>query len=94
MEIKSSTQVLNSPLKNQKNISDEVSPNRGGGVVPPPEKTDTVAISAEAQALLDEVTPNRGGGNVVVTKPTSENEQALSDEITPKRGGGNVVVKT
>ena len=94
MEIKSSTQVLNSPLKNQKTISDEVTPNRGGGGVLVPDKTDTVTISPEAQALLDEATPNRGGGNVVVTKPTSENEQALSDEITPKRGGGNIVVKT
>lgn len=59
MEIKSSTPALNpSQIKQvpaQKIESETVKTNI----------TDSVTISAEAQALLDEVTPNRGGGAVV-----------------------------
>jgi len=63
MEIKSSTPALNqSQIKHtpaQKIEAETVKTNI----------TDSVTISAEAQALLDEVTPNRGGGDVIIKKP-------------------------
>jgi len=68
MEIKSSAQVLNTSIQSQKSISDEVTPNRGGGGILVPDTTDSVTISSEAQALSDEATPYRGGGSVIVVK--------------------------